>query len=197
MIDRNFLHGFNADAMKALAAVASKHGVTITRKNGSFARDGSYATIKFELASIGSEGESFTKEAQEFKLHAERYGMDPNSLGSIINFNGKKYRLTGLAPSRKKFPISAERVSDGKKFKLPASAVATKTLGTVEGLTPDIKQLFATLACQLSPENLSCDGEASHAEMRRRSTAINLQWRALEARAGRSVSTMEAEGWLW
>ena len=35
-------------------------------------------------------------------------------------------------------------------------------------MTEDIKREFQSLACQLSPENLSCDGELSNAQTNQR-----------------------------
>ena len=113
----------------------------------------------------------------------------------------------GLKPRRPKFPISVERVKDGRAFKMTESTVRNATIcqpGTgrraahaaqkAEGLTPEIKEGFVGLACQLSPENLSCDGEASLSDVRRRRESIMQQWRNLENRAGRKVSENEAWG---
>jgi len=39
---------------------------------------------------------------------------------------------------------------------------------------------FVSLACQLSPENLTCDGEASEAFINQKLRAIRKEWKALE-----------------
>jgi hypothetical protein len=57
------------------------------------------------------------------------------------------------------------------------------------------KRRFLDLACQLSPENLCCDGEISMAQARRRAWFIQEKWRKLEAMVGRKVS--EDEVWKW
>ena len=54
---------------------------------------------------------------------------------------------------------------------------------------------FLDLSCALSPENLSCDGEASVAYVRQRARTLNAQWAALEKRLGRKVT--EEEVWDW
>jgi hypothetical protein len=46
--------------------------------------------------------------------------------------------------------------------------------------------------CQLSPENLSCDGEASFTYMRRMSTRLNQRLRECFQELGRRVSECEA-----
>lgn len=61
-------------------------------------------------------------------------------------------------------------------------------------LTPDQQKAFRSLASQLSPENLTCDGELPRAQVRRRYATLMAQWRALERTVGRSVSESEAWG---
>ena len=58
-------------------------------------------------------------------------------------------------------------------------------------LPRDIQEKFLDLACQRSPENLTCDGEASADEVAAASVRIDLEWKALETRAGRQVTENE------
>lgn len=62
-------------------------------------------------------------------------------------------------------------------------------------MTPELKDRFLRMACDLSPENLSCDGECSRAETMRRYKAIKAKWKAAEKEAGRTVSEDEVWGW--
>lgn len=57
------------------------------------------------------------------------------------------------------------------------------------------KKRFLDLACQLSPENLCCDGEISMAQARRRAWSLQKKWSELEKEVGRSVT--EEEVWQW
>jgi hypothetical protein len=171
-IDRKFLRNFNRDALEALEKVAAAHGVSIKPGSGRFTD--SNATVKFEISVITASGEVLTPEAQAFKANAERYGLHPGDLGGTFYSNGEQYRIVGLKPRRPKFPISVERVKDGRAFKMTESTVRNATIcqpGTgrraahaaqkAEGLTPKIKEGFVGLACQLSPENLSCDAQTT------------------------------------
>jgi hypothetical protein len=47
---------------------------------------------------------------------------------------------------------------------------------------------FLHLCCRLSPENITCDGECSHAEVKQRYAQIEREWRVLEKKAGFSVT---------
>lgn len=52
---------------------------------------------------------------------------------------------------------------------------------------------FDALTCRLSPENLTCDGECSRTEVKRRHAQIMREWRELERQAGRTVTQEEIE----
>lgn len=60
-------------------------------------------------------------------------------------------------------------------------------------ITKRMREEFETLACRMSPESLTCDGECSHAEVRRRYNQCVKEWRALEKQAGRTVTLDEIE----
>ena len=192
MITRTLLRTIRTDAEAALLDVAKKHGVQLTVGNGSFARDGSNAHLKLEIAGIADSGEVMTKEATDFKRYASSFGLTPEDLGTTFKYNGKEFKLIGCKPRNHKFPLIAENTKNGKTYKLPKDAVKP-VLAT--GLTPALKEEFQNLACRLSPENLACDGECAMAEWNRRRAQINREWKALEARAGRRVT--EDETWKW
>lgn len=57
----------------------------------------------------------------------------------------------------------------------------------------EIMRDFESLECELSPENLHCDGEISHEEAQLKYNDLMDQWEALERELGRKV--VEGEGW--
>jgi hypothetical protein len=58
-------------------------------------------------------------------------------------------------------------------------------------LSEPMFQKFLSLTCQLSPENLHCDGEISLAEAERNRRRLMKAWRALEVEVGRPVTEDE------
>lgn len=64
-------------------------------------------------------------------------------------------------------------------------------------LSPALFARFDALSCRLSPENLTCDGECSPAEVRQRFAAIRREWAALEKEAGRKVTETEIEAAIY
>lgn len=62
-------------------------------------------------------------------------------------------------------------------------------------LTVEIKKQFLSLAGQLSPENLACDGELPAHLVRKRYAALKKEWGKLERLVGRTVTENEAYSW--
>jgi hypothetical protein len=60
-------------------------------------------------------------------------------------------------------------------------------------ITEALRAQFEDLACQLSPENLTCDGELSRARVNQRRREINQKWAALEREVGHKVDVAEIE----
>lgn len=60
----------------------------------------------------------------------------------------------------------------------------------------EIEKKFISLACALSPENLTCDGECSRAEVNAKYRRIAKDWKALEKEYGKPVSEEEAWGFF-
>jgi len=61
-------------------------------------------------------------------------------------------------------------------------------------MNDSLYQKFLTLCSQLSPENLTCDGELSASQVRVRVARINKEWKSLEAQLGRKVTEDEIWG---
>jgi hypothetical protein len=57
----------------------------------------------------------------------------------------------------------------------------------------EVYEEFETLCGRLSPENLCCDGEISHAQVQVRLAQIKREWKALERKICRRVSQEEIE----
>lgn len=55
----------------------------------------------------------------------------------------------------------------------------------------EIIEWFKEIACDLSPENLACDGEASPSAVRAKLKSLNAEWKALETLLGRKVTEDE------
>lgn len=125
-MDKDTAKTIAARAQLAMKALEDELGVTIQVKNGTI-RGGS-----LELSMMASVGDEVryedTPDGRAYMLYAQRYDLDPKRLGTTFKITDRQgrmtlYRITGLKTSRPKFPVSAERVSDGHRFKFPADVV--------------------------------------------------------------------------
>jgi len=60
-------------------------------------------------------------------------------------------------------------------------------------LDAEMQEKFMQLSCDLSPENLSCDGELPHSQVVKKLARLRKEWAVLERKVGRKVS--EEEVW--
>jgi len=111
------------DALQeALASVEEEHNVKVHVGNASYSN--SNATFKVEVADI-VEGNVITKEVSDFKKYANLYGLIAEDLGKTVkNFNGEKYKIAGLKPRSKKYPIIMEQVGTGTSYKFSEKVVS-------------------------------------------------------------------------
>jgi hypothetical protein len=126
------------------------------------------------------------------------------TLGEITKVNSVKCKVKQLESrgTMKSYPV-------GTIWGVPASLM-TPTVTSPAGWQmavapvvapakpkrPDAEIMNDIESCynQLSPENLTCDGECSRSEVARRRTAINARLKVLFAEIGRKVSEDEAYG---
>ncbi len=115
---------FKDEMLKALQSIADKHGVTVAYDGGSYSNTHVTSKIKWEVVTetVGTDGTSKAVPA-DFAANAPAYGLLPEHYGAIFTSGRTEYRITGIKPSRYKYPISAERVKDGKGFKFPIEMV--------------------------------------------------------------------------
>ena len=60
----------------------------------------------------------------------------------------------------------------------------------------ECKGFFIQLVGELSPENLSCDGELSASQVRAKLASIKQEWKELENIYGEKVSEDQVENWM-
>jgi len=101
----------------ALKPLEDKFGISFNRKGGSFS-DTSY-TMKIEMAVVAADGTVLSREAEDFKRYCQLYNLEAEDLGkTFVADDGYIWRVKGLNSRSRKYPILAERIKDGKTFKL-------------------------------------------------------------------------------
>lgn len=105
------------ESLQALLTDAlAKQGYNVAFNGGVFTQDSFNPKI-----TISKAGDDLDK--KEFERNAHLFGLKPEHYGKQITYGGSTFVLVGLNPGRPRFPVSVERVPDGKKFKLTESSL--------------------------------------------------------------------------
>jgi len=106
---------------ESLQTLADELGVEIEAGNASYS--GANATFKLLISTKNTDGTVNSKEAENFKVYAYRWGLSPDDLYKTFDSKGETYKITGASPRASRYPILAERVSDSREFKFPADII--------------------------------------------------------------------------
>lgn len=112
------------DMMKACLTVAETHGLTV--EGGDLADIDlrhSFA-ISFRVGIPQEDGAIYSPDKVMFEVLAPHFGLEPSDYGRTFRSKDELFRIVAINPNRPKYPVSAERVSDGRGFKFPAENVA-------------------------------------------------------------------------
>lgn len=118
------------DLLKACLTVAETHGLTV--EGGALSdidlRHG--FDIEFSVGIPTVDGSLYSAYKALFEVMAEHFGLKPSDYGRTFRNNGETFRITAINPNRPKFPISAERVADGRGYKFAAENVVLYLLNS-------------------------------------------------------------------
>ena len=111
------LDAFRRSFENAVENLKSKYGVEIELGNIRYTSDSFTSKIKV-LNKV--EGKSVTQ--VEFDKYCGLFGLTPSDYGRKFTSNGRVFTLTGIKPSRRKYPISGTGQRGGK-YKFTESVV--------------------------------------------------------------------------
>ena len=111
------------DMMQACLKVAETYGLTVEGGELSDIDLRHGFDISFRVGLPMPDGAIYSLEKEMFKVFAPQFGLDPSDYGRTFRMRGDLYKIVSINPNRPKYPISAERVSDGRGFKMPAENV--------------------------------------------------------------------------
>jgi hypothetical protein len=125
-------------------------------------------------------GETVTLNGKEYKI------VGTKARSYLLERDGKTYKATAdkmvKIQAQNAQPVQSElerRVAYARIFDKSAKMPETEA---------EIMEYFERLRCDLSPENLTCDGECSSGQVRARLREIRACWKELEAKLGRKVA---------
>jgi plasmid stability protein len=118
---KNQIAVFREDIEAAFAEIAAKHGVSVELDKRSKYSD---TQIFFGATITSSEsGTVVTAMEQTFRDKARIYGMQATDLNRELTINRKRFRITGLKPANRSYPIIAQDCVTGQSFKFTVAAV--------------------------------------------------------------------------
>jgi hypothetical protein len=103
-------------ALKA-AGLEGTMGVSLRYAGGTYGSD--TFTVKVALTLAEPSPAAAAARAQDAAL----LNLPADVVGRTFTAQGTEYKVTGLNIGRPRFPVSADRVRDGKAFKFPVDAV--------------------------------------------------------------------------
>ena len=122
-VDRSTVKMILEDAREALASVADKHGVVLERKHCTYSSTEIPVAFKFVVPERTEDGEAIDPKETEFRKCARRFGLEPDDYGKMFRtFNGV-YRVCGIKPKARKYPVLGRDINTGKSYTFPADSV--------------------------------------------------------------------------
>ena len=111
------------DMMKACLAVAETHGLTVEGGDLTDIDLRHSFEISFRVGIPQEDGAIYSPDKAMFEVLAPHFGLEPSDYGRTFRSKDELFRIVAINPNRPKYPVSAERVSDGRGFKFPAENV--------------------------------------------------------------------------
>lgn len=118
------------DLLNACLTVAETHGLTV--EGGALSdidlRHG--FDIEFSVGIPTADGSLYSADKALFEVMAEHFGLKPSDYGRTFRTGGEAFRIIAINPNRPKYPISVERIADGRGYKFTTENVALYLLNS-------------------------------------------------------------------
>lgn len=111
------------DMMKACLDVAETHGLIVEGGDLSDIDLRHSFEISFRVGIPQEDGAIYSPDKAMFEVLAPHFGLEPSDYGRTFRSKDELFRIVAINPNRPKYPVGAERVSDGRGFKFPADNV--------------------------------------------------------------------------
>jgi hypothetical protein len=112
------------DLLAACQQVAETHGLTAEGGDLSDIDLRHGFGIQFRVGIPLPDGSLFSHDKALFDVLAPSFGLEPSDHGRIFRTGGEAFRIIAINPNRPKYPVSAERLADGRGYKFSAENVA-------------------------------------------------------------------------
>ena len=124
------------EMLKACQDVATRHGLVVEAKEIAAIDLRRGFDLAFRVSIPLSDGTALDPERLRFEALAEAFGLSAADYGRHFSTDRETFRIVGIDPRRPKYPISAERISDGQGFKFTEDQVALLLQKGMREVTP-------------------------------------------------------------
>lgn len=113
-LDKSTIQTIRGEIALALKDIENRYGIVL--KTGSCRYSSSAATMKLEIATIGSQGEVVDVEMAALRANYRLLGLEDKHLTQQFRLGGKTFQLKGYKAARYAKPFSLHCVDDGKTY---------------------------------------------------------------------------------
>ena len=111
------------DLNRACLEVAKAHGLAMEAGQVREVDLRFALTYSVRVGIAMDDGQIYSRDRALFESLAPAFGLAPSDFGRTFWTSGDLFRLVSINPNRPKYPISADRVRDGRRFKFTADGV--------------------------------------------------------------------------
>jgi hypothetical protein len=124
VFNKNALRELGNDVESVLRDLGERHNITFRWAGGSFSHGESVATMKLEVTLNDTDLKSYLE--IEYDRYADIYKLPP--FGTIVSYGGTHFKMIGFKSRNRKYPIIAENMTTGKKYKFPDTFMQIATI---------------------------------------------------------------------
>jgi len=120
---KNEAVALTAELKDAMQLLLEKHGLKLANHHTTY---GNVYRLKIEVSKPNVNDDGFdegTREARDYRDMAGYYRLPVEALFTEFSSSGRRWRLMGLNPKARKYPVVAVDIRDGKEYKLTVEMV--------------------------------------------------------------------------
>ena len=122
IFNKQNLRVIRTDVLDALKAVEKKHGVSFTLGNTRYSPTD--FRVKLECFAVkDNSGKDVDAAKAAFESKAFRVGIKRTAYGKTFTHGRKTFKIVGINTRAPKYPIQAESINRGDRYKFPLSAI--------------------------------------------------------------------------
>lgn len=128
-ITKTFVQTFRSEFKDAVAELEKKHGISISIGNINY--NSTKFTTKLEVVDSrpDEDGNVVTGEQAAFNANCGVVGLSPHHYNAKFSHRRNDYILVGVKPRNRRYPIIAEDVISGRRYKLTKDVLEDIILG--------------------------------------------------------------------